>query len=197
MAVKTKYDRASIIQAAVKLVEEQGHAKYSVRNVAQALNSSTQPIYSHFQDSHEVYEEVLAEIKRRLVAHTRIEYTEFIFRNIGFGFTIFARDYPNLFTAFFDDSGANREFVKEFLSDMRDALDLDERFHLVPAVEKDKLLNKMWTLSYGYTHLIIRGMVDDVSDEALQEFLLDAGTAIIKDTLTKAGLMHNEKPAFD
>lgn len=189
MARKATYSRDRIIKAAVEVIEKYGKESYSVRNVANHLDSSTQPIYSFFSDSRELYRETLLEIKKQLLAHTTIEYSEYVFRNMGFGFTLFARDYPNLFRAFFDDSDVNIQFVKEFLIDLRAALDTDERFDRLSSVGKDLLLEKMWTFSFGYANLIINGLVQDTSDEAVKKMILDVGTAVIKDALQRENLI--------
>lgn len=189
MPRKATYNKTVIINAAVELIEKYGKERYSVRNVADHLESSTQPIYSFFSDSQELYRETLLEIKKRLLAHTKIQYSDYVFRNMGFGFTLFARDYPKLFRAFFESSDFNTQFVKEFLSDLRRALDSDERFVNVSSKGKDLLLEKMWTFSFGYANLIINGLVEEISDDSIKEMILDVGTAIIRDTLQKEDLI--------
>lgn len=189
MTRKATYNRTGIINAAIEVIEKHGKKSFSVRNVAKHMNSSTQPIYSFFSDSQELYQEALLEIKKRLLAYTRIEYSDYPFRNMGFGFTLFARDYPNLFRTFFDNSDFNIQFVNEFLDDLRAALDTDERFDQLSSQGKDLLLEKMWTFSFGYAYLIINGLVKDTSDEAVKKMILDVGTIVIKDALQKEGLI--------
>lgn len=189
MARKATYSREMIINAAIEVIENYGKERYSVRNVADHMDASTQPIYSFFSDSPELYRETLLEIKKRLLAHTRINYSDFVFRNMGFGFTLFARDYPNLFRAFFDESDFDTQFVKDFLSDLRSALDTDNRFKALSSEGKDLLLEKMWTFSFGYANLIINGLVEDTSDKAIKKMILDVGTAIIKDAMQKEDLL--------
>lgn len=189
MVRKATYNRTSIINAAVEVIEKYGKESYSVRNIANHMDASTQPIYSFFSDSQELYRDTLLEIKKRLLAHTKIQYSDHAFRNMGFGFTLFARDYANLFRAFFDDSDFNTQFVKEFLDDLRAALDTDERFDQLSSRGKDLLLEKMWTFSFGYANLIINGLVKDTSDEAIKTMILDTGTAVIKDALQKENLL--------
>lgn len=185
MPRKTIYDRNAIINAAIELIERNGHEEFSVRNVADILGASTQPIYSSFSDSRELYKEVLLEIQERLLAQTRHPYSEYVFRNMGFGFVLFAKHNPNLFIAFFDDEEVNREFIDLFLSNLLQAMDEDQRFDSLSAASKSLLLEKMWTFSYGYAMLIIQGLVKNPTDENIKNMILNTGSAVIRDTLQK------------
>lgn len=185
MARKQSHNKETIIQTAVDLVGKYGKESFSVRNVAKHMNASTQPIYSYFKDTEELYSEVLMEIERLLLKQINIPYSEFVFRNMGFGFTLFAKENPNLFEAFFSEKERNKKFIHVFLQKLRDALDNDHRFHQVSPQGKDQLLEKMWTFSFGYANLIIRGLVEDTSDEVIKQMILDTGTAIIKETFVK------------
>ncbi len=48
------------MKAAVQLVQEEGTAALSVRNIARTLNCSTQPIYSEFEHMETLREELTA-----------------------------------------------------------------------------------------------------------------------------------------
>lgn len=183
MPRKTIYDRETIINAAIKLIEKDGHEGFSVRNIADIMGASTQPIYSSFSDSRELYKQVLFEIQERLLSQTRHPYSEYVFRNMGFGFVLFAKHNPNLFIAFFDDDEVNREFIDIFLGKLRQAMDEDHRFDSLSGPSKSLLLEKMWTFSYGYAMLIIKGLVANPTDENIKKMILDTGSAIIKETL--------------
>lgn len=187
MPPSIKYVKKDIVKAAVGLIREKGVKYFSARNVAKALKSSTQPIYSCFSDSGELYDAVMAEIKLKLIAHTEIEYTDKVFRNMGLGFTYFARDYPNLFIAFFQENEQNQKFIEQFLKDLRTALDQDVRFLEMSAGDKDLLLEKMWIFTYGYANLIIKGMVRETSDADIEKMIVEVGLAVIKEALGGEG----------
>ena len=189
MPRKAIFHKDDIVNAAVTLIEEEGLEKFSVRNVARRLKGSTQPIYSQFKDSGALYEAVLAEIKRRFLQHISYPYTDILFRNMGFGFAYFARDYPRLFLAFFSDEFQNKTFVSSFLEDLRVALDKDERFLSMSVKGKDRLLEKMWTFTFGYSNLIIKGLVADTSNTAIETMIVEVGTAVIKDAMAQEGLI--------
>lgn len=67
MARKKDHSEKGIIDATVDLIAKYGKDSFSVRNVANHLNSSTQPIYSYFKDSNQLYQKTLIEIEHRLL----------------------------------------------------------------------------------------------------------------------------------
>ena len=50
MPPRKRIFREDILKAAVQLVQEEGTAALSVRNIARTLRCSTQPIYSEFEN---------------------------------------------------------------------------------------------------------------------------------------------------
>ncbi|HAA11947.1 MAG TPA: hypothetical protein DCE41_09710 [Cytophagales bacterium] len=189
MARKKDHSEESIIAAAVALVAQKGREHFSVRNVARHMNASTQPIYSYFTDAQALYQATLKEIERRLLAQIAHPYSDYVFRNMGFGFTLFAKENPYLFEAFFSSHELNEKFIRLFLRKLREALDEDERFDQMSSEGKDSLLNKMWTFCFGYSTLIIKGLSSDNSDEVIKNTILDTGQAVILDQLRKEGLI--------
>lgn len=160
-----------------------------MRNVANHMHTSTQPLYSNFKDSSELYTVALLEIEKRLLQQIAHPYSEFPFRNMGYGFVLFARENPNLFDAFFYDIEMNKRFIKKFLERLREIVDTDPRFTKLSAAGKSSLLNTMWTFSYGYAFLIIKGLAPEKTEEAIKQLILDTGTAVIIHHLKKEGLI--------
>lgn len=189
MARKKDHSEKGIIEASVDLIAKYGKDSFSVRNVANHLNSSTQPIYSYFKDSDQLYNKTLLEIEHRLLEQIGHPYTEFPFRNMGYGFTLFAKENPNLFDAYFSDLEMNKKFVKKFLKKLRQIMGADPRFEKMSEKGKDGLLDTMWTFCYGYAFLIIKGVAKESSDEAVKEMVLETGNAIISYRFRKEGII--------
>ena len=179
MARKKDYSKEAIIDSTIDLISKYGKNSFSVRNVASHMKSSTQPIYSNFKDSDKLYRAVLLEVEKRLLVQIIHPYSQFPFRNMGYGFTLFAKENPNLFDAFFSDLEMNKIFIVKFLEKLRTILNQDARFSQMSPENKDSLLNTMWTFSYGLASLLIKGLVDDSSEDAIKEMVLETGTAII------------------
>ncbi len=183
MPPSTKFSKTDIINAALELIQEKGGNHFSVRNVAQILQSSPQPIYSNFKDVDELFDATLAEIKRRLIAYMQIAYTDKVFRNMGLGFTFFARDFPRLFSIFLEEGEQNQIFIDAFLKDLRTDLDLDQRFDSLSGEEKDTLLERMWIFTYGYANLIVKGIIKEISNNEIEKMVVEVGTIMIKNAL--------------
>ncbi len=179
MPRKKNYAKPEILASALDLVDKYGKDSFSVRNIANHMDISTQPIYSNFKNSDQLYAMILLEIEKRLLQQIAHPYTDFPFRNMGYGFVLYAKEYPNLFDAFFSDIDMNRKFVKKFLKRLREIVDTDARFSAMSAKGKDSLLDTMWTFSYGYAFLIIKGLVKKKSNESIMEKILETGTAVI------------------
>lgn len=185
MPPSTKYTQETIVDAAIRLIQNRGIEAFSVRNVAKTMKASTQPIYSCFENSNDLLEAVLISIKKRIIAYTKKSYTDKTFRNIGLGFMYFARDYPKLYSAFFLQNKQYHLFIDQFLASLRTAMDEDIRFLKMSAVGKDLLLEKMWIFTYGYASLIIQGLVTDTSNETIEKMVVEVGLAVIKDTMER------------
>lgn len=188
MARKKEHSRETIIEASLDMISKYGKENFSIRNVANHLNASTQPIYSYFTDGSSLYQANLLEIEKRLLAQISHPYTEYPFRNMGFGFTLFAKENPNLFDMYFNDMEMNKRFINKFLEKLREIVDNDPRFVNLSSKGKDQLLQTLWTFSYGYAFLIIKGLVKNASDEAIKETILETGTAMIAHVLKKEEL---------
>ena len=63
MAPKTKYTKEMIINSAFNLVREQGISALSARSLAKKMNSSSQPIFTYFNNMEEVKAEVVKKAK--------------------------------------------------------------------------------------------------------------------------------------
>ena len=181
----TKYSKQDIINAAIQLIDEKGLEHFSVRNVAGVLKSSIQPIYSNFSDVSALLDAVLLQIKENLLAYTKMEHADQVFRNMGVGFALFARDFPNQFTAFYHKNEQHQKFIQQFLKDLREDLELDDRFAKVSSADKDKLLETMWIFTYGYANLIVKGIITETSNQNIADMVIGVGTIVIKDTLNK------------
>ena len=189
MPRKKNHSKKEIIASALDLIEKYGKDSFSVRNVASHMHISTQPIYSNFKNSDQLYGMVLLEIEKKLLQQIAHPYTNFPFRNMGYGFVLYAKKFPNLFDAFFSDIDMNKKFIQKFLRKLREIVDTDPRFSAMSEEGKDSLLNTMWTFSYGYAFLVIKGLVPKNSEASIMEMILETGTAVILHHLKKEKLL--------
>jgi len=71
----TQFSRDEIVDAAFKLVREQGWSGFSVQAVGKAINSSTMPIYSQFANVRELEDAVCIKAMELLKASLLVERT--------------------------------------------------------------------------------------------------------------------------
>ncbi len=92
MPPRKRIFREDILRAAVKLVQEQGAQALSVRNIAQKLNCSTQPIYSEFENMETLRDELMTYVREKYLREDASNY-----KQVALSFLRFARREKNLF----------------------------------------------------------------------------------------------------
>ena len=92
MPPRKRIFREDILKAAVKLVQEQGAQALSVRNIAQKLNCSTQPIYSEFENMETLRDELMTYVREKYLREDARNY-----KQVALSFLHFARRERNLF----------------------------------------------------------------------------------------------------
>ena len=84
--------RQDVLQAATRLVAEQGPEALSMRNLARTLNCSTQPIYSAFGNMENLHAALIAYVREHYLQAQAKSY-----KDVALSFLNFARDQKNLF----------------------------------------------------------------------------------------------------
>ena len=92
MPPRKRIFREDILKATVRLVREEGPPALSVRNIAKALNCSTQPIYSEFEHMDALREELMAYIRVQYLRENADSY-----KQVALSFLHFAQREKNLF----------------------------------------------------------------------------------------------------
>ena len=92
MPPRKRIFREDILKAAVQLVQEEGTAALSVRNIARTLRCSTQPIYSEFENMETLREELVAYIREHYLREDAGSY-----KQVALSFLHFAQREKNLF----------------------------------------------------------------------------------------------------
>ncbi len=183
MPPKEKFTREEVIRAAYEIVEDEGLAAISARKVAQKLHSSVAPIYSQFDSIEELKHQALTEAKELLIEHTRKQFTDRLFLNMGAGIVIFARENKRLYRALFLENLEYKRIVDEFIHACSLEMSNDIRFKAVPQEVRDVLLTKMWIFTHGLASLTCVGLLDDDSDEYIIKTLENVGATVISEAL--------------
>lgn len=117
MPPKAKIDRQMILNAALKVIREQGHAQMNVRSIAQVLGCSTQPVLYHFKTIEEI----------RLEAYRMADalHSDFLtpkgegnpLLELGLNYIRFGYEEKNLFRFLFQTNGLGGRSMGNLISD--------------------------------------------------------------------------------
>lgn len=97
MARNRKFSREDIIEAAFLVVRKKGLAGLTARAVAQALDASTMPVYSHVKTMRELGEVVVRKAWEMLAVIQEESLSGDMYIDMGLGYVLFAKREPMLF----------------------------------------------------------------------------------------------------
>jgi AcrR family transcriptional regulator len=98
MSPKQKFTKEDILETAFAILREQGIENLNARNIARRLNSSTQPVFSFFENMTELKTAVFQMAERYHAAiYNNIKIDKELLANIYLAYINFALEEPNLF----------------------------------------------------------------------------------------------------
>lgn len=119
MAPKIKVTKKDIIETAIELIRKNGEGTLNARNIAAALNCSTQPIFSNFMTMEELQSEVLNSIYEKYLGFLDKEansgkYPQY--KAYGMAYIRFAKEEKELFKLLFmrDRTGEKMAYSSDF-----------------------------------------------------------------------------------
>jgi len=181
-----KVTREEIIAAALKILKEQGKNSITSREIALELGVSTRPIYSFFPSMEELLEELVQEAMRLLESYVKTPYSSDPFLNIGVGYLMFGKEYPQVFDLLqekypsigMDNSG--NDFLKGYSEQIR----VDPFYTIFNDLELRKLFLKMEIFTHGLMNYFRSGALDFTKEEII-DVLQEMGEAVIVQAVTK------------
>ncbi len=186
MPPKKSFTKETVLQHAIQLIREEGIAALSARKLAIQMGSSTAPVYNAFGSMEELQQEVMLLVKEIAMEHMRKDRADRRFLSIGMGFAIFARDDSQLFKAFHLENMHQRHLIDEVFQELKADMVNDVRFTQMPDEDREELLDKMWTFTFGMSTQICFDLIDNPTNEYIEKKLVETGTIIIKDALLKS-----------
>lgn len=188
MPPKAVFNRSDIITAAFEMVKKSGFRDFSARKIADALNSSTAPVYSYFTSMDELKAEVLERGEKLMLEYTMKPYTKSVFLNMGTGFVLFAQENRELFRSFFLESAETRSLLEKFMKSLNAELYRDQLVSLLPARERKEVINRMAIFTHGFASMLCVGLMDQVSKKEAISAMYNMGKDVIDTALDKAGI---------
>ncbi|OYR89678.1 TetR family transcriptional regulator [Lactobacillus taiwanensis] len=194
MARKKKIDKQRILDAAYKLAVRGGIESLTARNIAKAVNCSTQPIYLEFKNMQDLRNQVLARISDELKSNTlQQNFTGEPLIDLDLSYLYFAKEHVDLFRAMFVDG----KFGNQMIVDTLMGLGIEKFKQQFDAEQySDERLKHIvisnWIAATGLATLLINKMVNFTQAQMISVLKAQIHDAMLNDRLTNV----EENPLF-
>ena len=194
MARKKEIDKQRILDAAYKLAVRGGIESLTARNIAKAVNCSTQPIYLEFENMQDLRNQVLARISDELKSNTlQQNFTGEPLIDLDLSYLYFAKEHVDLFRAMFVDGKFGNQMIVDTLMGLgiekfKQQFDAeqysDERLKLIVIAN--------WIAATGLATLLINKMANFTQAQMVSVLKAQIHDAMLNDRLTNV----EENPLF-
>lgn len=194
MARKKEIDKQRILDAAYKLAVRGGIESLTARNVAKAVNCSTQPIYLEFENMQDLRNQVLEKISDELKSNTlQQNFTGEPLIDLDLSYLYFAKEHVDLFRAMFVDG----KFGNQMIVDTLMGLGLEKFKQQFDAEQfSEERLNHIvisnWIAATGLATLLINKMANFTQAQMISVLKAQIHEAMLNDRLTNV----EENPLF-
>lgn len=194
MARKKEIDKQRILDAAYKLAVRGGIESLTVRNIAKAVNCSTQPIYLEFENMQDLRNQVLARISDELKSNTlQQNFTGEPLIDLDLSYLYFAKEHVDLFRAMFVDG----KFGNQMIVDTLMGLGIEKFKQQFDAEQySDERLKHIivanWIAATGLATLLINKMANFTQAQMISVLKAQIHDAMLNDRLTNV----EENPLF-
>ena len=193
-ARKKEIDKQRILDAAYKLAVRGGIESLTARNIAKAVNCSTQPIYLEFENMQDLRNQVLARISDELKSNTlQQNFTGEPLIDLDLSYLYFAKEHVDLFRAMFVDG----KFGNQMIVDTLMGLGLEKFKQQFDAEQfSEERLNHIvisnWIAATGLATLLINKMANFTQAQMISVLKAQIHEAMLNDRLTNV----EENPLF-
>lgn len=194
VARKKEIDKQRILDAAYKLAVRGGIESLTARNIAKAVNCSTQPIYLEFENMQDLRNQVLARISDELKSNTlQQNFTGEPLIDLDLSYLYFAKEHVDLFRAMFVDG----KFGNQMIVDTLMGLGLEKFKQQFDAEQfSEERLNHIvisnWIAATGLATLLINKMANFSQAQMISVLKAQIHEAMLNDRLTNV----EENPLF-
>lgn len=194
MARKKEIDKQRILDAAYKLAVRGGIESLTARNIAKAVNCSTQPIYLEFENIQDLRNQVLARISDELKSNTlQQNFTGEPLIDLDLSYLYFAKEHVDLFRAMFVDG----KFGNQMIVDTLMGLGIEKFKQQFDAEQySDERLKHIvianWIAATGLATLLINKMANFTQAQMVSVLKAQIHDAMLNDRLTNV----EENPLF-
>ena len=192
MARKKEIDKQRILDAAYKLAVRGGIESLTARNIAKAVNCSTQPIYLEFENMQDLRNQVLARISDELKSNTlQQNFTGEPLIDLDLSYLYFAKEHVDLFRAMFVDG----KFGNQMIVDTLMGLGIEKFKQQFDAEQySDERLKHIvianWIAATGLATLLINKMANFTQAQMVSVLKAQIHDAMLNDRLTMWKKIH-------
>lgn len=172
VARKKTITREAILRAAYEVISKEGFSRFTARNVAQKMNSSTQPIYLEFRNIEELKEAAIQEIFENL-SETILEKEQTGNRlvDVGVNFVEFAKNERSLYRALYIEEYVGMKKIQKYTYDyFLQLIATDENFKDLTPEEREYLFTRFWIVTTGLASLMISEVLTPSKERVIQIF---------------------------
>ena len=183
MPPKTRFSREDIVEAAFRVVRKHGWAGLSARSIAQDLDSSTQPIYSHIKSMKNLEEEIVKKTYELLFDYGTKVRTGDPWVDVGVGYVLFAKEEKQLFRCLGDERLAPllKKYREQTFASVTKTLSDYPPFQELSKEQIHKIRRLGFIFAHGLAVLANRSHVTDITDEKeITRLLRVADQALLK-----------------
>lgn len=180
MAPKNKFTREEMVEAALRVVRAKGIDGLTAKTLADALGTSTQPVFTAFGSMDALKREVYAAAVRVYDDYTNEGLKEKIpFFGVGMQYIRFAREEPELYRLLFLTRTQEYSAMKS-MEHLRELVrpTLVDIYHIT-AEESNDYFRDLWFVVHSLSTLIVTGDCP-YSDQEIGKILTDVSVSICK-----------------
>lgn len=171
---KVKFDKDLLVSKSVEFIDEYGVDKISVRNLANHIGCSTQPIFRLYGSIEELLEDVYRSIEKEYDAFIMkgMREADMPFLGMGLAYINFARQHPNFFYVLFMRSNEEKASLLDYVQSSESDEVITEISRGIGLSQEAcrLLLRDLWLLSHGIATMFYTKQVS-YQDEEIKEIL--------------------------
>lgn len=183
MPPKAKFEKNEIIDAALKIVKEQGITALTARSLGKELGSSPRPIFTVFRSMEEVQTELIAKANSVYAEYVKKGLNSVLaFKGVGTQYILFAINEPKLFQVLFMSEQKTvlslsnvlpviEEHYEEILESIRSGYSID-------GGNAERLYRHLWIYVHGIATLCATKTCRFSADE-ISAMMTDVFTSLI------------------
>ena len=175
MPPRAKYTKEEIVKVAFDMAREKGFESVTARELGKRLGTSATPIFTAFQNMHELQQEVRRLARKEFESYVAdvMNYTP-AFKRYGIQMIQFAKQEPHLFRLLYmgvnEESQPFDEMLKELGETVPDCMEFVQKDYDVSRQEAEILFRQAWISTFSICVLIVN-KICRFSDKEIMEML--------------------------